>query len=167
MSAVLLAGLDGLVVPLIMVLCGTLLEASAGELISLESRKGLVEIGLAVLLSETRLRKGFLDASEEGPRSTRTMSAILSIKRVLRRGSRKVSEMTNDRGTGKRTAVTGCKCSIPAKDAVCAIVVSLLFFPSEDTRCWPRRQETDTNARGWRMLSAYPAETQRPMRGSC
>ena len=45
------------------------LVAGPGAMISLESRKGLVEIGLTELLSETRLRKGFLDARETGPRS--------------------------------------------------------------------------------------------------
>lgn len=56
---------------------GVALLAEFGEVISLESRKGLVEMGLTDLLSETRFRKGFLEA-REAPRSAELISIMLA-----------------------------------------------------------------------------------------
>ncbi len=46
---------------------GVALVVESGTMISLESRNGLFDTDLG--LSETRFRKGFLDAREDGPRS--------------------------------------------------------------------------------------------------
>ncbi len=67
-SVVLSTMLDGLVA-LFVAVTGLVLIPEFGDVISLESRKGLVEIGLMALLSETRLRNWFLDARKAGPRS--------------------------------------------------------------------------------------------------
>ena len=67
-SVVLSTMLAGLVA-LFGAVAGLALVPEFGDTTSLESRKGLVEIGLMMLLSETMLRKGFLDAREVGPRS--------------------------------------------------------------------------------------------------
>jgi hypothetical protein len=84
MSTVLSTMLDGLVA-LALAVVGVTLVAESGDIISLVSRKGFVEICLTLLFSETRLRKGFLDARGDGPRSMAGMS-VNSRANGIRRG---------------------------------------------------------------------------------
>jgi hypothetical protein len=71
-----------------------------GTVISLESRKGLVEIGLTALLSVTRLRKGFLDA-RDGPRSVASMSVVLQAEQQPRGGRRGCKRQTKSTKQGR------------------------------------------------------------------
>jgi len=58
---------------------GAVLLAVSGDKISLVSRKGFVDTGLMELFSEIRLRKGFLDAREVGPRSV-GQGSVMALK---------------------------------------------------------------------------------------